>query len=77
MSAENIHLRAHPGGPSRVQGPCPFCRERGGTIDCDFTGESNKDGLPLLVHSEPTCDTFDRMTADEFVQAVLDGEHRS
>lgn len=76
MSAETIHIRPAARSYEQVEGPCPFCRERGGTIHCDFTGASNKQGVPVLVHSEPTCETFDRMTGDEFVHAVLDGEHR-
>jgi hypothetical protein len=67
-------VRATPDGPGRVKGPCPFCLV--GEIDCDFTGGGSIDGHPALVHTEPTCDAFDRMTADEFVQAVLDGKHR-
>lgn len=77
MSAEIIRLRVftHSVGAPQVEGPCPFCRR--GSIHADFTGESNEEGHPILTHTEPTCEAFDRMTADEFVQAVLDGRHRS
>jgi hypothetical protein len=52
----------------RVDGPCPFCRDKGGTITCDFEHD-------MLLHSLPVCEPFERMTADEFVQAVIDRKH--
>jgi hypothetical protein len=58
-----------------VSGPCPFCHREGGTIHCDFDGEG--DGTPSLLHSLPTCATYDKMTADEFVRAVIERQHLS
>jgi len=58
---------------NRVKGPCPFCHHRGGTIDCDFEGQVG--GQPMLYHSLPTCPEYDRMSADEFVAAVIERRH--
>jgi hypothetical protein len=55
-------------GRQRIDAACPFCAPSGGIITLDFEHGG-------ILHSLPVCQSFDRMTADEFVQAVLDGKH--
>ena len=49
-------------------GPCPFCHHSGGKLECDFDGG-------MLFHTLPVCETFNRLTADEFVKAVIERKH--
>jgi len=51
-----------------ISGPCPFCRHSGGSITCSFD-----EGV--LLHTLPPCETYLRLSADEFVQAVIDKKH--
>jgi hypothetical protein len=66
---------------SDVSGPCPFCHHSGGTITADFSapeGEAApKEATGTLFHSLPTCETYDRMTGDEFIRAVIARKHVS
>lgn len=64
---------------SDVSGPCPFCRHSGGTITADF---SPPEGGPAgaagsLFHSLPTCETYDRLSADDFMRAAIARKHVS
>lgn len=58
---------------SAIRGACPFCTR--GNIAVDWYGEESKE--PSIAHSLPACDTFYRLTGDEFVQAVIDRKHLS
>ena len=65
---------------SDVSGPCPFCHHSGGTITVDFSapeGDAPKDATGALFHSLPTCETYDRLSGDEFIRAVIDRKHVS
>lgn len=57
-----------------VTGPCPFCHTKGGNITVDW-GDEKRDGA--LFHSLPYCETYSRLTADEFVRAVIERRHLS
>jgi len=52
-----------------IKGPCPFCHRQGGQIICDFNG------VGVLIHTLPACETYNRLSADDFVQAVIDRKH--
>ena len=54
-------------------GPCPFCHRSGGTVSVDWEAENGRPAA--LYHSLPTCETYDRLTADEFVRAVIERRH--
>lgn len=58
-----------------VSGACPFCHRAEGRITADFEGKSNSVDSPMLLHTLPVCREFERMTGDEFVQAVIDRKH--
>jgi hypothetical protein len=60
----------------KSRGACPFCKHQGGTLEVDWYGEGSEFG-PSILHSLPACDTFYRLTGDEFVQAVIDRKHLS
>jgi hypothetical protein len=50
-----------------VEGTCPFC---GVKMRCNWKAGH-------IDHAVPMCKTFKKLTADEFVQAVLDGKHKN
>jgi hypothetical protein len=63
-----------------VTGPCPFCHTKGGQITVDW-GEAAQGSKPardgMLFHSLPYCGTYERLSADEFVRAVIERKHLS
>jgi hypothetical protein len=71
MSKKPKTLTAH----ADVSGPCPFCHRTGGTITVDFHTPQPDGGTGLVLHSLPTCETYDRLSADDFVRAVIDKKH--
>jgi hypothetical protein len=50
-----------------THGACPFC-ERQVSVNWDDQA---------LLHEQPMCKDFETRTADQFVQAVLDGMHKN
>jgi hypothetical protein len=50
-----------------TDGACPFCKKN---IRVNWEAAQ-------LLHAMPMCERFKTLTADEFVQAVLDGQHLS
>jgi len=58
---------SQPASEEQASGACPFCRR---AIYVNW-----EDGV--LVHALPMCPKFEPLTADEFVNAVLRGEHLS
>ena len=56
-------------------GACPFCGVEF-SVDWDNTGPTGE-ATGAIFHGEPLCKKFQTLTGDEFVQAVLDGKHRS
>jgi hypothetical protein len=57
---------------SDVNGHCPFCRR---DVSVRWGNPPNDPGH--LFHALPTCDQFNRMTADQFVRAVIAGKHKN
>lgn len=64
--------------PEVTNGTCPFCH-RAFTVDWGELGEDGqlKPNTGVLLHALPVCSDFARLSADEFVAAVLAGKHRS
>lgn len=54
-----------------VEGPCPFCFR---PIKVWWNDPPGKPGE--FHHALPECREFKTMTADEFVQAVINGQHK-
>jgi len=62
-----------------VSGPCPFCYREGGSIVADFDPPGGdgfpKDAMGSLFHSMPPCETYTRLSGDEFIRAVIARRH--
>jgi hypothetical protein len=67
-------------GKADVSGPCPFCHTQGGNITVDW-GEAAQGDKPkrpgMLFHSLPYCSTYERLSGDEFIRAVIARKHLS
>jgi len=50
-----------------VEGICPFCRL---PIRVDWD-------QGVLEHALPMCEQFKKLSADDFVRAVINGEHKN
>lgn len=57
---------------SDVDGRCPYC---GRAVSVRWGDPPDDPGH--LLHAQPTCGAFDRMSGDDFVRAVVDGRHKS
>ena len=57
---------------SDVDGHCPFC-QRPVSVRWGSPPEDPGD----LLHGLPMCDQFQKMTADDFVRAVVAGKHKN
>jgi hypothetical protein len=56
-------------------GGCPWCG-LGFSVDWNDAGP-NGEATGAIYHELPLCKKYMELTGDEFVQAVLDGKHRS
>lgn len=56
-------------------GVCPFCG-LGFAVDWHEAGPQGE-ATGAIYHEHPLCKQYDTLSGDEFVQAVLDGKHRS
>jgi len=61
-----------PRGDGWVHGNCPFCR-----AELAVKWDDDADGNGEIVHREPLCEAFRTKSGDEFVDAILHGEHYS
>lgn len=58
--------------PPDVEGPCPFCFR---PIQVWWRNPPTEPGE--IHHALPMCERFKTMTADEYVRAVANGEHKN
>jgi hypothetical protein len=61
----------------KKSGPCPFCLHSGGMVEWDFDnpGVGGDSTTGYVNHSLPACENYVRLSADDFVRAIIDRKH--